>query len=146
MELPDSIHDEITRLAEEGDIRADEGSYREAIEKYVEALELLPEPKTGWEASTWLLASIGDVHFRAGNHELAVTALSDAMHCPDALGNPFIHLRLGQSQFELGNLPRANDELARAYMAAGKEIFDEDDPKYFQHLKTVLLPPEDGEW
>ena len=43
-------------------------------------------------------------------------------------------------------MPRANDELARAYMAAGKAIFDDEDPKYFNHLKTVLKPPANGKW
>jgi hypothetical protein len=32
------------------------------------------------------------------------------MHCPGAIGNPFIHLRLGQAQFELGNLEPASGE------------------------------------
>lgn len=146
MELSNDIHDKVTALSQEGDRLADNGDYRAAVEHYIEALDLLPEPKTEWDACTWLLVAIGDANFKAGNHEQALAALSDAMHCPDAIGNPFIHLRLGQVQFELGNLPRANDELARAYMGAGKEIFSEDDPKYFEHLKTVLRPPANGEW
>ena len=146
MELSDAIHGKVVLLSKEGDEQAEIRHYREAVEKYIEALDLLPEPKTDWEACTWLLASIGDANFRSHNYEHARAALIDAMHCPGAIGNPFIHLRLGQSQFELGNVQRANDELARAYMLAGKEIFDQEDPKYFAHLKTVLLPPASGEW
>lgn len=146
MQLPDAVHDQITDLSTEGDSLAEQAKYREAIEKYVAALDLLPEPKFDWEACTWLLAAIGDANFLGGHHEQARVALSDAMHCPGAIGNPFIHLRLGQAQFELGNLERAADELARAYMGAGKEIFEEDDPKYFAFLKTVLKPPASGEW
>ena len=86
--------------------------------------------------------AIGDANFESRNYEHAKAALSDAMHCPGAIGDPFIHLRLGQCQFELGNLPRANDELARAYMGGGKEIFDAEDPKYFSHLKTVATTRE----
>jgi hypothetical protein len=66
------------------------------------------------------------------------------MHCPKAIGNPFLHLRLGQCQFELGNLDRAADELARAYMGAGLEIFDSEDAKYFEFLKMRMAPPSDG--
>ena len=66
-----------------------------------------------------------------------------AMHCPEAIGNPFLHLRLGQCQFELGSLDRAADELARAYMGAGEEIFEAAD-KYFEFLKTRLEPPPGG--
>jgi tetratricopeptide (TPR) repeat protein len=144
--LPDAIHVQITNLSEEGDALAEQARYREAIERYIAALGLLPEPKFDWEACTWLLAAIGDANFRGRNYEQAKVSLSDAMHCPGAIGNPFIHLRLGQAQFELGNLERAADELARAYMGGGKEIFSEDDPKYFAFLKTVLKPPASGEW
>ena len=114
--------------------------------KYVEAIKLLPEPITQWEACTWLLVAIGDANFLSKNYQQAKNALSDAMHCPGAIGNPFIHLRLGQSQFELGKKDRAGDELTRAYMGAGKDIFKEDDPKYFEFLKTVLKPPASGSW
>jgi tetratricopeptide (TPR) repeat protein len=146
MELPDSVHERITQFSKDGDVLAQQGKYREAVDKYLQAFELLPEPRTDWEACTWLLAAIGDANFRSKNYEQAKAALSDAMHCPGAIGNPFIHLRLGQAQFELGNMQRANDELARAYMGAGKEIFADESPKYFTHLKTVLRPPANGEW
>jgi tetratricopeptide (TPR) repeat protein len=145
-ELPESVHNQILRLSAEGDAQAEEGNYETAVRRYSEAFALLPEPRTDWEACTWLLTSIGDAYFSARNYGQAKIALADAMHCPDAIGNPFIHLRLGQSQFELGNMSRANDELARAYMVAGKEIFDDEDPKYFAHLKTVLKPPANGKW
>ena len=146
MKLPEAVYVQITDLSDEGDSLAEQARYREAIERYVAALDLLPEPKSDWEASSWLLTSIGDANFLGQHYEQARVALSDAMHCPDAIGNSFIHLRLGQAQFELGNLERAADELARAFMGAGKEIFSEDDPKYFAFLKTVLKPPASGEW
>jgi hypothetical protein len=58
------------------------------------------------------------------------------MHCPNGIGNPFIHLRLGQCQFETGNLDSAADELTSAYALEGEELFADDDPKYFEFLKT----------
>lgn len=146
MQLPEEIHSQIEALSNEGNVLANEGHYRKATEKFIAALELLPQPLEKWEACTWLLTSIGDMNFLQGAYEHSKAALSDAMHCPNALGNPFIHLRLGQSQYELGNMQRAADELARAYMGAGKDIFQEDDPKYFEFLKTVLKPPVNGQW
>jgi tetratricopeptide (TPR) repeat protein len=144
MELPDAIHEKIVELSEAGDALAEEGRYREAVGKYVEALELLPDPMTDWEACTWLLAAIGDVSFLSWNYEHARRALSDAMHCPGAIGNPFIHKRLGQSQFELGNMERAADELARAYLQEGLRIFEHEDPKYLRFIKSKLEPPPGG--
>lgn len=145
-QLSDETHQKIAQLSSKGDDYAERGRYAEAVATYVQALELVPEPITDWEASTWLLAAIGDAHFKAGSYEQARAALSDAMHCPGAIGNPFLHLRLGQAQFELGNLDRANDELARAYMGGGKAAFAGEHPKYFDHLKTVLKPPDHGDW
>ena len=89
-ELPDDVHQKIEALSKEGDDLAELREYRKAIEKYVQALELLPEPMTDWEACTWLLTAIGDANFLWGKHEYARKALSDAMHCPGAIGNPLV--------------------------------------------------------
>jgi tetratricopeptide (TPR) repeat protein len=140
------VQQEVESLSNEGNILADNGKYREAAKKFIEALNLLPEPLEQWEACTWLLTAIGDMNFMQGSYEHAKNALSDAMRCPNSIGNPFVHLRLGQSQYELGNNDRAADELARAYMGAGVEIFQTEDPKYFDFLKTVLKPPAGGQW
>jgi tetratricopeptide (TPR) repeat protein len=146
LELPAGVHDRITKLSEQGNALAEQGKLREAVQTFIAALDLLPEPKDDWEAATWLLASIGDLDFQLGAYEQAARALEDAMHCPGAIGNPFIHLRLGQCQLELGDARRAADELTRAYAVAGKEIFAAEDPKYFAFLKTKIDPPAGGTW
>ena len=135
-ELVDEIFEKIEALSVAGDNLSDEGAYESALLKYREAFDLLPDPKTEWEAGTWLLAAIGDVHFLQGDFANGRDCLSNAMHFPDAIGNPFLHLRLGQCQFELGNLDRAADELIRAYMGDGGELFAEEDPKYLEFLAT----------
>jgi len=63
------------------------------------------------------------------------------MNCPDAVGNPFLHLRLGQCQDEMGDVARAADELARPCLLGGPELFDEDDPKYLEFIKGRLEDP-----
>ena len=143
LELEDAVYERIQALCAEGDAFAKEANYSDALKNYWSAFDLLPEPKTGWDAATWILGAIGDANFLSGDFVAGRDNLSSAMHCPDALGNPFIHLRLGQCQFELGNLDRAADELARAYMGAGAEIFEDAD-KYFAFLKTRLKPPPNG--
>ena len=142
--LDKSVHDRITTLSEEGDSLAEDEDYPAALQKYWEAFDLLPEPKTDWEAATWVLAAIGDANFRSGDFVAGRDNLSMAMTCPDAVGNPFLHLRLGQCQFELAELDKAADELLRAYMSAGKEIFSEEDTKYFEFLKTRAKAPPEG--
>jgi len=131
-------------MCQEGDVLADQALLGEAVSKYEEALGLLPMPISQWEASTWILTAIGDACFHMKDYQKAVRSLLDAMNCPGALGNPFIHLRLGQVQLELGNDILAKDELARAYMGGGKEVFHEEDPKYFELVKTTLRKPPSG--
>ena len=143
-ELPDDIHEEIKRLSAEGDEQAEAGQFAAAFPLYWAAFDLLPEPKTDWEAGTWVLAAIGDANFLSGDFEAGRDNLSNAMHFPDAIGNPFLHLRLGQCQLELGNPDRAADELMRAYMGEGPELFADEDPKYLEFLATrakgIALP------
>jgi tetratricopeptide (TPR) repeat protein len=146
LELPAHIYEKVLQLSEQGNGFAEQGELREAVGKFIAAFDLLPEPITEWEAATWLLGSIGDLNFQLQAYEHAARALADAMHCPGAIGNPFLHLRLGQCRFELGDRKRAADELTRAYAIEGKDIFAEEDAKYFEFLKTVIDPPASGEW
>jgi tetratricopeptide (TPR) repeat protein len=142
-DLSDELYRRIKSLCKDGDALVKLGQYPAALQRYWAAWDLLPEPQTDWKAATWILAAIGDANFLARDYVAGRDNLSLVMHCPDALGNPFLHLRLGQCQFELGNLDRAADELARAYMGAGADVFDGAD-KYFAFLKTRLQPPPGG--
>jgi len=135
-ELDESVHRDVTRLCAAGDELAEQGRYEEAVAEYNKAWELIPEPKTDWNASTWILAAIADACFMIGKNKSARQALESAMTCPGGLGNPFLHLRLGQVLFDAGELDGAADDLMRAYMGGGPEIFEAEDPKYLTFLKT----------
>lgn len=136
--LPESIQQKLDGHCAEGDELLEDGQYEAALKEYFAAEALIPEPKNEWEAATWVYSAIGDVFFFQDDYESCLNAFHRAVVSPDGLGNPFIHMRLGQCQYELGNLPKAADELARAYMGAGDEIFEDDDPKYFEFLKTKI--------
>jgi hypothetical protein len=134
--LPDNIHSHISKLCADGDAQAELSDFKGALTHYAQAWSSLPDPKTQWTASTWILVSISDMNFQMGEFHSAKDTLTTAMQCPDAIGNPFIHLRLGQCLFEVGELDHAADELIRAYMSEGSELFQADDPKYLQFLAT----------
>jgi tetratricopeptide (TPR) repeat protein len=142
-ELPDDVYSRIKVLCKKGDLFARNRDFAAALEKYWSAWDLLPEPQTDWNAATWILAAVGDANFLGGDFVAGRDNLSMAMRCPNAIGNAFLHLRLGQCEFELGNLERATDELTRAYMGNGAGIFKGAE-KYFEFLKTQLLPPPKG--
>jgi len=139
--LDEALHGKIKALCKQGDALADQKQFEKAFYCYRDALNLVPEPPEMWEATTWILTAIGDLYFSQCKCQSALRAFQDAVRCPGGLGNPFIHLRLGECQFELGDHARAADELARAYMGGGREIFEKEDPKYFQFLQTRLKPP-----
>jgi hypothetical protein len=145
-ELDPTIYKRLQDFCDEGDRLAADRKYKDAIAAYNQAWKLIPEPATEWEASTWMLGAIADACFLGGFFTSAQEALEYAMHCPNAIGNPFLHLRLGQCCFEKGALDRAADELTRAYMGAGSKIFENDDAKYFEFLKTRIKPPASSKW
>src|SRR5262245_41088998 len=128
--LDKKTHAQIEALSKEGDELARNGKLDEALKKFTAAWQLIPKDKENWEASTWLLVSAADIHFGRGALEKARQMLMEALECPGGLGNPYVHLRLGEIEFELGNKKAAGDQLARAYMGAGRDIFKEEDPKY----------------
>ncbi|MFI4876398.1 MAG: tol-pal system YbgF family protein [Blastopirellula sp. JB062] len=140
-QLDETLHSQVTELSEAGNLLFDAGDYEGAAEKFDAAWQLLPEPKTEWESALWLLAAKADSHFVRQQYAEAIAALTRAAMCPEGLGNPFLHLRLGQAHFEMGDQARAGNELTMAYMAAGSDIFEDEDPKYFDYLKTILQPP-----
>ena len=137
-ELPDKLYAEIALLCKQGDDLARTGELEEAKAKYFSALKLLPDSQNEWEAATWIYVAIGDIHFRLGNHEKCFKCFYNAVQCPKGLGNPYIHLRLGQMYYELEIWDKAADELTRAYMGAGIEIFMDDAPKYLDFLETKI--------
>lgn len=137
-ELPDYTYDRVKALCRLGDEAATRRKFKEAVMSYEHALELLPAPKSKWEAAAWIYAAIGDAHFLAGDMGYALEAFDMAIGAATGFGNPFLHLRRGQALFELGRKKEAANELTRAYSLAGEQIFENEHPKYEAFLETVL--------
>jgi tetratricopeptide (TPR) repeat protein len=136
MELQGTLANKIDDLAERGNVLLDSHrDWRGAIAAWEEALDLLPEPKSQWEAWTWLNASIGDAARSGGDLNQARTALFDAVSGPDGQSNPFVLLRLGQTLVDLGDADRGVDYLLRAYMIDGENVFKSDGTFYLNLLR-----------
>jgi tetratricopeptide (TPR) repeat protein len=136
--LSEEVSDKVEALIEKGDELLETEKFTEAYDCYVEALEMLPEPVHENEEATWLFVSLGDSYFYPGDFGKARDAFREAARCPEGLGNPYIHLRLGQCAFELKHLDRAADEFIRAYEEEGEQIFEDEDPKYLEFLQTRI--------
>jgi tetratricopeptide (TPR) repeat protein len=137
-ELDDKLYEEIKQLSKVGDDCFGNGEVESAVLKYKEALALLPQPVYEWEAATWLFSAIGDAYWELKDFDKAYDAFYDALKSPDGIGNPFIHLRMGELQVEFGNMEKARDELIRAYMGAGVEIFKYEDSKYLNAIHDLI--------
>ncbi len=138
MVLDDPLQEAISLNGRHGDGLAVEGRYEEAIAEYNRAWMLMPEPRHAWEASTWILAAIADCRFLLGKWRSARSALDYAMTCPGAIGNPFLHFRRGQVLFEQDEPDAAANELMRAFMAGGQELFEDQDGKNLKFLKAHI--------
>lgn len=137
-ELNEETYSKIEALSDQGNAFAEKGSYDDAIKKFMEAFELVPAPKTDWNASTWLLVSIGDMYFLKGQFSSASKYFFDSLNCSGSEANPFIYLRLGQCLYEMNEYERAKEYLLRAYMLEGNEIFEAEDKKYFEAIKDIV--------
>lgn len=125
--------DQVEELAGEGSDLLDQ-DWQKALTVWQKALALVPEPKTDHEEGGWLLASIGDAYHSGEEWAEAEKALQESMKAPGGTGNGYAWLRLGQAQFEQGNIEPAVQSLLSAYMLEGHEIFADEDPKYFAAL------------
>ena len=144
MELDPLTYQKVLSLCQTGDQFAENQKFEQAIREYQKALAFLPEPIKSWEAATWLYSAIGDAYFFSSDFDQVLSAFQNAIQSPAGIGNPFIHLRLGQAYFELGAPKKALDELTRAYMSESREIFEQEDPKYLKFLLSHLDPPMDS--
>jgi tetratricopeptide (TPR) repeat protein len=144
LHLSDELHEQIQRLCAEGDDLMDQARYEDAVACFSSAWELLPSPRTDWDAAIWILAAIADAHFQRGDFAAMRKPLMTAMQCDGAMTNPFLRLRLGQCLFELGELDEATNWLAGAFLQEGIKVFAADDPKYLVFIKSKLSPPTDG--
>ncbi|MCQ2503012.1 MAG: tetratricopeptide repeat protein [Saccharofermentans sp.] len=124
MDLNDELFEEITKCTDKGEALFDKGNFKAAIEEYKKAFELIPEPKTDWDASVWTLAAIGDSHFMLKEYAEALECFRSLAEEYEETENPFVLLRYGECLYETGDLLNAKEQLFAAYQLEGKEIFD----------------------
>lgn len=137
MPLSDILHNKITILSEIGNDLFDEDKFEEAQKQYQSAFDLVPIPKNDYEASSWLLAGIGDCLYYQQSYEKALGNFKYGEACLGGL-NAFMWLRIGECYAELRNTEMAREYLLRAYMMEGEAFFTEDDAKYFSVITDLV--------
>ncbi|MFJ5772521.1 tol-pal system YbgF family protein [Psychrobacillus sp. NPDC093180] len=138
MELHDELYERIVSICSQGDDLVNSFEFENAIKTYLKALDLVPEPKQNWEASTWIYTALGDTCYMNKDYDASKDFLFNAINCPDGIENPFIMLRLGETLYELGDVNKAKEYILRAYILEGYSIFENEEDKYFDVIKSEI--------
>jgi len=138
------VLEEAQRLFAVGDDLADEGKDAEALGLFQAAWSALPEPREELEPTIRILGAIADCHFLLGRWEDCRQSVQHAFRCGADMDNPFLRLRLGQSLYELGDEQEAANWLVPAFLSEGRDLFEQDDLKYLEFVRSRLEPPPGG--
>lgn len=136
--LKSSVKDEVLALVQLATHARLTRKFRKSKELFQKALSILPPPAHQWETALTVYLNFGETLFIQKKYDEAAEPFGEATKCPNGLGYPRLHLRLGQIRYEQGHLDKAKDELMRAYMGDGEDVFEREDPKYFNLIKGVL--------
>ncbi len=136
--LDDALYSRILEMTKIAEGKQTVGACKDAARIYLEALEMLPKPIEQWEAATWLSGRAADALFLDRQYAAALDELRRTLRLPDAVSNPFIWLRHGQSLYEQGNMAESQQSLLKAYMLGGEDVFEDEHPKYLNAIKNLI--------
>jgi tetratricopeptide (TPR) repeat protein len=141
--LPPELAAKLKELGSRGDALSNEdGRGSEAIAVFREALELVPEPKQNYLVTTWLHVAIGDTAYLDGDIETAKDAFCHQIAlCNGWHNKAFVWLRRGQIAYDTGDMKKAANDLASAFMLGSYDIFDTVDDKYPVFVLGKLKQP-----
>lgn len=115
-----------------------QGEYTKSIDILKQALSLIDNPIYESKYAFQLFANIGENYFLQNKLEDSLEYFGYAIKSYGGLGEPAIHLRIGQIRYEFGQMEKAKDELMRAYMGGDILIFDGIDSKYFDLIRPII--------
>lgn len=115
----------------------DEERFNEATGLAEQGLALLGDERVA-DGAMWFLAMLGDAQFEQEQWSDAADTFRRATQAPGGMQNPFVQVRLGQCELELGNERPAANALIAAHMMA-PEILDEVPDKYRGFLEEQGL-------
>jgi tetratricopeptide (TPR) repeat protein len=130
-ELDAKLNSKVTRLANEGDKKAEQGDWEGQIKSYLKVWRLIPEPKVEWEGGTWILGGIAEAFYQKGDFADAKKYFAEALKCYDGEENSFLLFRLGQLSYDEDDFENAKARLKRAWdLSEGRQFIGE--PKKYR--------------
>ena len=125
--IPDSIADkvaDIDKITTNKDLDV-ESRVKELMKIY----ESLTDDQKRTREGRYVIVHIAEVCFSERWIEDAFDNFNFAIQFKDTVGNPFLHLRLGQLNYLVQNKDKMHDELSIALIMDGEAIFKDEDPK-----------------
>jgi tetratricopeptide (TPR) repeat protein len=130
-ELDEKLNSKVTRLANEGDKKAEKEDWEGQIKSYLKAWELIPEPKVEWDGGTWILGGIAEAFYQKGDLDEARKYFAEALKCYQGQENCFILFRLGQLSYDEGDLKNAKTYLKKSWdLSEGRQFIGQ--PKKYR--------------
>jgi len=131
-EIPQGTVAEMKSLCMQGEKLAKIGDYVRALEKYNEALTLVPRPRKAYSEATWIYAAIGEAYYNMKDYKEAGKAFFESYSSQGGDRSAQICLRLGQCLEECSERKRAHEYLRQALDMEGAGIFADENPKYYR--------------
>ena len=144
IDIPESIADKVTDI-DKITINKDL-DVESRVNELMKIYESLTDDQKRTREGRYVIVHIAEVCFSERWIEDAFDNFNFAMQFKDTVGNPFLHLRLGQLNYLVQNKDKMHDELSRALIMAGEAIFKDEDPKLIEMVKSILKEPEDCSW
>ena len=136
-ELDNDLHEKITQCCEDGDMLFDNGDFDNAIMKYDQAWDMLPEPKHKWDAASWIYCAKGDAFFFKNEYSVALVYFRELYNTFEMI-NEFVLIRYGQCLYETGQVEEGKRFIFEAYMLGGRELFIRENAKYFFLIESMI--------
>lgn len=119
--LNEQILERYEYICNEGDNLLEKGENEKAIQKFKEALSILPEGS--WDCDVYAYAGIGEAYQSLGDYENALEAF-EMCYTEHQVDNPYILINLGICFYHLDNIEIAKKFLNMAYLIGKNDIFE----------------------
>tara|TARA_R110002051_G_scaffold13808_1_gene45541 strand:+ start:3368 stop:3937 length:570 start_codon:yes stop_codon:yes gene_type:complete len=116
------------------------------VDELLKIYESLSDDQKRRREGRFIIICIGEICFAERMIEEAFENFNFALKFKDTIGNPFIHLRMGQLNYLVQNKDKTLDELSRALIMGGEEVYEHEDPRFLEMVKNVLKEPNDCSW
>lgn len=136
---------ELDDLATKGGDLLDDGHPADAQIQFARGVEIARQIRDHGSLA-WFLAHRGFAYVRQEEWALAVADLTQSILLGQ-LGNPYVHLMRGIALYELRDLVEGKNELFKAAALVGRDVFGDEDPKYWAFaIKGMKLPEGCESW